>query len=376
MSGLGTAPLVEIAGVTKRFGAVTAVDDVSLSIAPGEFFALLGPSGCGKTSLMRLIAGFEAPDAGRVLIGGQDMAGVPPHRRPVNMLFQSYALFPHMSVEQNIAFGLEQDRMPRHEIGERVLEMLRLVQLEGLGARRPDQLSGGQRQRVALARALAKRPRLVLLDEPLAALDRKLREDTQFELMRVQRELGTAFLIVTHDQDEAMVMANRIAVMRAGRIEQVGAPRAIYDAPATQWVSGFVGEINLFEAKIESCVDVPEILNQVTSGTRSCRLLLIYDGMARDLPCEEAMVPGQEVALAVRPEKIALTPCGTSEHGLVGTVSDIAFRGETVLYRVQLRSGRIVRATRINEPGQGSAIARGDHVRIGFEAGAGRVLVR
>ena len=376
MSAQGTEPLVEIAGVTKRFGAVTAVDDVSLSIAPGEFFALLGPSGCGKTSLMRLIAGFETPDAGRVLIGGRDMAGVPPHRRSVNMLFQSYALFPHMSVEENIAFGLVQDRLPRHEIGERVLEMLRLVQLDGMSARRPDQLSGGQRQRVALARALAKRPSLVLLDEPLAALDRKLREDTQFELMRVQRELGTAFLIVTHDQDEAMVMANRIAVMRAGRIEQVGAPREIYDAPMSRWVSGFVGEINIFEAKIESSGEAPEMLNQGLAEPRICRLFLIDDGMARDLPCEEALVPGQEVALAVRPEKIALTPCDQGEHGLVGTVSDIAFRGETVLYRVQLRSGRIVRATRINEPGEGSAIARGDHVRVSFEAGAGRVLVR
>jgi putrescine transport system ATP-binding protein len=304
------------------------------------------------------------------------MAGVPPHRRPVNMLFQSYALFPHMSVEENIAFGLVQDRLPRHEIGERVIEMLKLVQLDGMSARRPDQLSGGQRQRVALARALAKRPSLVLLDEPLAALDRKLREDTQFELMRVQRELGTAFLIVTHDQDEAMVMANRIAVMRSGRIEQVGDAREIYDAPMSRWVSGFVGQINIFEAKIESSCEVPESLNQGLPTSRLCRLFLIDDGLARDFLCEEAVVAGQEVALAVRPEKIALTPCDQSEHGLVGTVSDIAFRGETVLYRVQLRSSLIVRATRINEPGEGSSIARGDHVRISFEAGAGRVLVR
>ena len=374
MSGGEILPLVRIQGVTKRFGTLAAVDHVSLDIAPGEFFALLGPSGCGKTTLMRLLAGFEAPDAGRVKIGGYDMDDVPAHKRPVNMVFQSYALFPHMSVEENIAFGLQQDRMPRHEIGERVIEMLKLVQLEGMAARRPDQLSGGQRQRVALARALAKRPRLLLLDEPLAALDRKLREETQFELMRLQRELGTTFLIVTHDQDEAMVMANRIAVMREGKIEQVGTPREIYDLPQTRWVANFVGEINLFPAKVESSIDVAQSLNQVIGGV--CRLFLVDEGLPYEVPCEDHVTAGQEVALAVRPEKIVLTPAGASPSGLTGTVVDIAFRGETVLFRVQLASGQFVRATRVNDLAAGPALARGDAVQVSFDAAAGRVLVR
>jgi len=240
------APIVRFEGVTRRFGDHPAVDDVSLDIHEGEFFALLGPSGCGKTTLMRLLAGFEAPDAGRILLDGQDMAPLPPHRRPVHMMFQSYALFPHLTVAKNIAFGLK--GLPGAEAAARVDEMLALVKLEGLADRKPHQLSGGQQQRVALARALAPRPRILLLDEPLAALDRKLREETQAELVALQRRLGLTFMVVTHDQDEALAMADRLAVMQAGRIVQVGRPREVYERPATRAVAEFIGEVNLLPA--------------------------------------------------------------------------------------------------------------------------------
>jgi putrescine transport system ATP-binding protein len=324
-------PLVRLHRVTKRFGDLAAVDDVSLDIAAGEFFALLGPSGCGKTTLMRLIAGFEQPDEGRVFIGGVDMTDVPPHKRPVNMMFQSYALFPHMNVEKNIAFGLRQQGASRAEIAERVAEMLRLVQLEGLGKRRPDQLSGGQKQRVALARALAKRPKLLLLDEPLAALDRKLREQTQFELKEVQRRLGTAFVVVTHDQEEAIVMASRVAVMRAGQLEQIGTPAEIYARPASRFVAEFIGDINILERDEE--------------GTR-------------------------EIATAIRPERILLeNDAGGAPNSLAGIVDDLAFRGSDTLYRVRLESGTILRVVASNSGGR-DAYRPGDrvHVRIPPEA--------
>src|SRR6476619_4118885 len=233
------AALVTFEQVTKRFGGFTAVDSLTLAIREREFFALLGPSGCGKTTLLRLLAGFEAPDAGRVLLAGQDLAGVPPYRRPVNMMFQSYALFPHMTVAGNVAFGLKQDKLPKDEIAARVDEMLALVRLAGCAGRKPDQLSGGQRQRVALARSLAKRPKVLLLDEPLAALDRKLREETRFELKELQRRLETTFVIVTHDQDEAMTVADRIGVMNRGKLVQVGAPSEVYQRPGSRWVAGF-----------------------------------------------------------------------------------------------------------------------------------------
>ena len=243
-------PLLRIEGVSKSFGSFRAVDRLSLDIAAGEFFALLGPSGCGKTTLLRMLAGFETPDEGRILLAGRDIAPVLPHERPVNMMFQNYALFPHLNVRDNIAFGLKRAGMARAAIDTRVAEMVALVKLEGMEKRKPDQLSGGQRQRVALARSLARRPKVLLLDEPLAALDKKLRETTQIELMELQRRLGMTFIIVTHDQEEAMTMANRIGVMDAGRLEQVAAPRDLYEAPATRWVAGFVGDINLFEGDI------------------------------------------------------------------------------------------------------------------------------
>ena len=241
------APLLRMEGVSKRFGADAAVDHLSLDVYQGEFFALLGPSGCGKTTLLRLIAGFEQASAGRILLDGVDLAPVPPYRRPVNMMFQSYALFPHLTVEANVAFGLKQEGLPRTQIAERVADMLALVKLENFGRRKPHELSGGQRQRVALARSLVKRPRVLLLDEPMAALDKKLRGETQFELMDLQRRLGLTFVIVTHDQSEAMTVADRIAVMDHGRLMQVAPPAEIYEQPNSRWVADFVGNVNLFE---------------------------------------------------------------------------------------------------------------------------------
>src|SRR5450755_4590142 len=244
-------PLLRIENVVKQFGPCRAVDGLSLDIRRGEFFALLGPSGCGKTTLLRMLAGFETPEEGRILLNGYDIAQYLPHERPVNMMFQNYALFPHLSVRDNIAFGLKRAGMARADIATRVAEMVALVKLEGLEKRKPDQLSGGQRQRVALARSLARRPQVLLLDEPLAALDKKLRESTQLELMELQRRLGMTFIIVTHDQEEAMTVADRIGVMDHGRLEQVATPRELYEAPASRWVAEFVGDINLFEGQIE-----------------------------------------------------------------------------------------------------------------------------
>src|SRR4051812_6503226 len=282
------AALVTFDRVTKRFGDFTAVDGLTLDIFEHEFFALLGPSGCGKTTLLRMLAGFESPDEGRVVLAGQDLAGMPPYRRPVNMMFQSYALFPHMTVARNVAFGLKQDRLPKDEIAARVDEMLGLVQLRPFAERKPDQLSGGQRQRVALARSLAKRPKVLLLDEPLAALDRKLREETRFELKELQRRLQTTFVIVTHDQDEAMTIADRIGVMNQGKLAQVGRPAEIYERPASRWVAGFVGDVNLIEGRVTAVY--PSFVMVEREGIR-LRVAHVPVG------------PGP-IVIAVRPEKI------------------------------------------------------------------------
>ena len=357
---MSRAPLIAFLNVTKRYGAVTAVDDVSFEIGAGEFFALLGPSGCGKTTLMRLIAGFETPDSGRILIDGQDMAHMPPHARPVNMMFQSYALFPHMNVARNIGFGLVQAGLPKVMIEARVRELLRLVQLDGLGARRPDQLSGGQRQRVALARALARKPRLVLLDEPLAALDRKLREETQFELMRLQRELGTAFMLVTHDQDEAMVMAERIGVMQAGRIVQAGSPRAIYEEPATRFVAGFIGEANFFEGVIE----------RVEGGRCFVRL----NGSGALAQALFVGAPSASVTLVVRPERMLLELMhDESAANLTGVVLDSAYRGDREVAQVRLADGSMVRVARFAAEAA-MLPERGAQVRLSFAPEAAWVL--
>jgi putrescine transport system ATP-binding protein len=339
----GDTPLLRIEGVCKNFGDFRAVDRLSLDIAAGEFFALLGPSGCGKTTLLRMLAGFETPDEGRILLGGRDIAPVLPHERPVNMMFQNYALFPHLNVRDNIAFGLKRAGMARAAIATRVAEMVALVKLEGMEKRKPDQLSGGQRQRVALARSLARRPKILLLDEPLAALDKKLRESTQLELMELQRRLGMTFIIVTHDQEEAMTMASRIGVMDAGRLQQVAAPRELYEAPATRWVAGFVGDINLFDGEVTS-----HGYHRLTVATRDGGNIVVAE--------PRAPVAGTAVTVAIRPEKIRLSrrgPAPDADHAqsinrFEGAVTDVGYLGGSTVYKVKLDSGAVVRASVAN----------------------------
>jgi putrescine transport system ATP-binding protein len=342
-------PLLRIEAVVKKFGAFRAVDRLSLDIRAGEFFALLGPSGCGKTTLLRMLAGFETPDEGRILLDGKDIAQVLPHERPVNMMFQNYALFPHLNVLDNIAFGLKRARMPSADIATRVAELVALVKLDGLENRKPDQLSGGQKQRVALARSLARRPQVLLLDEPMAALDKKLRESTQLELMELQRRLGMTFIIVTHDQEEAMTVASRIGVMDHGRLEQVATPRELYEAPSSRWVAEFVGDINLFEGQIE-----PRESIQRTMASR----LTITTGDAGTLYAREPRQPVTKtnVCVAIRPEKVKLSSRGPASDAvnahainrLEGIVTDVSYLGGLTTYKVRLDSGAIVRSSMAN----------------------------
>ena len=332
-------PKVRLVDVTKKFGDFVAVDNISLDIYDGEFFALLGPSGCGKTTMLRMLAGFEEPTDGKILLDGQDVSTIPPYRRPVNMMFQSYALFPHMSVEKNIAFGLKQEKLPRAEIAERVDEVLKLVQLTQFRGRKPQQLSGGQRQRVALARSLVKKPKLLLLDEPLGALDKKLREQTQFELMNIQEQLGITFIIVTHDQEEAMTVSSRIAVMDQGRIAQVATPAQIYETPNSRFVAEFVGDVNMFEGQIEDiAADHIDVHSKQAGTTMRCN---------RAVDADE----GTRVWVAIRPEKLDISrkpPEDPEVNCMQGEVWDIGYLGNMYVYHVRLDSGKMVTSIQAN----------------------------
>ncbi|KPF55172.1 ABC transporter ATP-binding protein [Rhizobium sp. AAP116] len=363
-------PFIRFENVTKRFGDFVAVDNLSLDIYEREFFSLLGPSGCGKTTLMRMLAGFERPTSGRILLQGQDLSGVPPYKRPTNMMFQSYALFPHMTVEKNIAFGLEQDNLPKAEIDARVQEMLKLVKLDQFAKRKPNQLSGGQRQRVALARSLAKRPKVLLLDEPLGALDRKLREETQFELMDIQTKLGLTFLIVTHDQEEAMTVSDRIAVMDKGILVQVATPAEIYEAPNSRYVADFIGDINILEAKLES------------KESHGADDLVRIDSDGVKIVVEQACEAhsGDTVAFAIRPEKVRISttqPEGETANALHGEVWDIGYLGDFSVFIVRLDDGRMFRAAQANVSRLvDRPITFGDMVWLSWSADAGLVLTR
>jgi len=360
---------VRIANVTKKFGDFTAVDDVSLDIQRGEIFCLLGGSGSGKTTLLRILAGFERPSAGQIVIDGVDMSAIPPYERPVNMMFQSYALFPHMSVEKNVAFGLEQEGLRRADIRRQVDEILDIVKMAGFGARKPHQLSGGQRQRVALARALVKRPKLLLLDEPLAALDKKLREHTQFELLNIQQRLGVTFIVVTHDQEEAMTLGQRLGVMNRGKIAQVGTPADIYESPATRFVADFIGSVNMFEGRVRD------------EGSEFVRIECHELGCAVRAERAISAARGATVWTAIRPEKINISrePLSAGEPGadnaVRGTVREIAYMGDMSIYLVQIESGRMMRVTLPNiSRGGERPIARAESVWLSWHGSSPVVL--
>lgn len=331
-------PLIRFQNVTKKFGEFVAIDDLSLDIYEQEFFALLGPSGCGKTTMMRMLAGFENPTQGQIELAGQDIVPVPPNKRAVNMMFQSYALFPHLSIWDNIAFGLRRDRMSKDAIAARVDEMLKLTRLEKFARRKPHQISGGQRQRVALARSLAKAPKLLLLDEPLGALDKKLRQDTQFELMDIQETTGTTFVIVTHDQEEAMTVASRVAVMDEGRIIQVATPAVIYEAPNSVYVADFIGDVNIIEAPVKAADKGQYHLHW--SETQPPLIAA----------SEVQFSDGQAGHLAIRPEKIGISTDRPADaaNALQGKVLDIAYLGNLSTYHVQLPDGQIIKAQTAN----------------------------
>jgi len=355
----GDRHAIVLEAVTKQFGEHAAVREVSLAIGDGEFFSLLGPSGCGKTTTLRMIAGFVEPDEGRILLQGRDVTTVPPNRRPVNMVFQQYALFPHMSVYDNVAFGLSVKRVPRSEHRPRIEELLRVVSLEGYEKRRPRQLSGGQQQRVALARALVNRPAALLLDEPLGALDVKLRKQMQLELKRIQHELGTTFIYVTHDQEEALAMSDRIAVMDAGRVEQLGTPREVYEQPATPFVADFIGSLNAIEIRVD----------EVVGGYGIARL------GERDrivVPVDAGASAGIELRVAVRPENVQLA--GGDENGslLGGTVADIVYLGMYTQLHVDTPAGRVV-SHRLADRSV-DELSRGGKVALAWDADDSYVL--
>jgi spermidine/putrescine ABC transporter ATP-binding subunit len=351
-----TDPIISIRNVSKRFaGGVTAVDDISIDIMPNEFFALLGPSGCGKTTLLRMISGLETPTEGQIFIGGEDMAFTPPNKRPTNMVFQSYAVFPHMTVEQNVGYGLKVTGVAAPEIKTRVAEALEMVKLSHLAARKPDQMSGGQRQRVALARALVKRPKVLLLDEPLSALDAKLRDDMRMELTRLQETVGITFIIVTHDQDEALSMASRIAVMNKGAVAQIATPAELYEQPKNKFVADFIGKVNLLEAAI----------TKQKGENKSCDAKGIgkFD-MLSDKTCSN------EATIAVRPEKLKLSTAEPKGAGLVkvkATIRDVAYYGDTSHVIVDTVAGKELEINVQNDSRTGGAgVERGQKMWVSF----------
>jgi putrescine transport system ATP-binding protein len=328
-------PLLEIRGVSKKFGDFIAVNNVDLDIYQGELFCLLGGSGCGKTTLLRMLAGFEKPSSGQILIDGQDMSEVPPYKRPTNMMFQNYALFPHMTVEKNIAFGLEQDGISKAEISDKIDSILKLVELQDYKKRRPQQLSGGQRQRVALARALVKQPKLLLLDEPLSALDKKLREQTQFELMNIQYKVGVTFVVVTHDQEEAMTLSTRIAVMDRGRFIQTGTPTEIYEYPRDRFVADFIGSANILDGKVvsnlEGTIEVSTYLGKFAFKSNS------------------NISEGSDLFVGLRPEKISISKAASKSKNTTGYIDDIGYFGDYSIYKVRLDEGQIIDVTAQNQ---------------------------
>ncbi len=359
-------PYVRIERVTKRFGDFVAVNQVSLDIYKGEAFCLLGPSGCGKTTLLRMLAGFEQPTEGRLFIDGQDMTAIPPYERPVNMMFQSYALFPHMTVVENVGFGLRQDGIPKAEREARVAEILQLVRLTGFDQRKPHQLSGGQRQRVALARSLVKRPKLLLLDEPLGALDKKLREHTQFELINIQETLGVTFVIVTHDQEEAMTLASRIGVMNQGEILQTGTPTDIYEYPTSKYVADFIGSVNMFEGRLVE--DEPahvRIESAELGGT-----VYVDHGVSS--------APDATVWVAVRPEKVRIDRERPDQldNVFAGTVKEIAYLGDVSRYLVALDSGKLVRVTQPNTDRRDDRVTWEERVWLSWSPSANVVVTQ
>lgn len=364
-AGKALTPLLEIRNLTKSFDGQHAVDDVNLTIYKGEIFALLGASGCGKSTLLRMLAGFESPTQGQILLDGQDLSHVPPYQRPINMMFQSYALFPHMTVEQNIAFGLKQDRLPKAEIASRVAEMLTLVHMQEYAKRKPHQLSGGQRQRVALARSLAKRPKLLLLDEPMGALDKKLRDRMQLEVIDILERVGATCVMVTHDQEEAMTMAGRIAIMNRGKFVQIGEPEEIYEHPTTRFSAEFIGSVNVFEGLLRE--------------SQSDELIIDCPGLIHPLKVESdvSVLDGVPVYVALRPEKVMLCEEIPADgfNFAVGEVVHIAYLGDLSIYHVRLHSGQMISAQLQNGHRFRNGMPTwGDEVRLCWDADSCVVL--